>query len=173
MEAALAGRSKCRNAAISEAFHYMKIMEVWGTGLGRIRNSCREYGLKEPTIEEFGDGFRVVFYRKVVDAGQSMVSDIVEGWEIKNRDAENEMSGLESVIENQQSDTKSNTENQQSDTESDIEKRLRNLILQYPEITQQAAAEKLGYSKSWIRRIMKKMQEEGVLLREGSTKKGL
>jgi len=63
MESALAGRSKCRNAAISEAFHYMKIIEAWGTGLGRIRSSCREYGLKEPVIEEFGDGFRVIFYR--------------------------------------------------------------------------------------------------------------
>lgn len=72
MEAALSGRSKCRNAAISEAFYYMKIIEAWGTGLGRIRSSCAEYGLKEPAIEEFGDGFRVVFYRKVVKTGQNM-----------------------------------------------------------------------------------------------------
>lgn len=55
-EAALEGKSKCRNAAISEAFHYMKLIEAWGTGPGRIRNSCREYGLKEPVIDEFGDG---------------------------------------------------------------------------------------------------------------------
>jgi len=52
---ALRGKSKCRNAAISEAFHYMKIIEAWGTGLGRIRNSCKEYGLPEPVIEESGD----------------------------------------------------------------------------------------------------------------------
>ena len=71
MEAALSGKSKCRNAAISEAFHYMKIIEAWGTGLSRIRNSCKEYGLKEPNIEEFGDGFRVIFYRKVTDADQN------------------------------------------------------------------------------------------------------
>lgn len=74
MEAALSGRSKCRNAAISEAFHYMKIIEAWGTGLGRIRSGCAEYGLKEPTIEEFGDGFRVIFYRKVVSADQNVGS---------------------------------------------------------------------------------------------------
>lgn len=61
---ALRGKSKCRNAAISEAFYYMKIIEAWGTGLGRIRNSCKEYGLPEPVIEESGDGFRVIFYRK-------------------------------------------------------------------------------------------------------------
>ena len=57
--------SKCRNAAISEAFYYIGIIEAWGTGLGRIRKSCREYGLKEPVIEEFGDGFRVIFFRKI------------------------------------------------------------------------------------------------------------
>ncbi len=75
IEAALSGKSKCRNAAISEAFHYMKIIEAWGTGLGRIQNSCREYGLKEPVIEEFGDGFRVIFYRKVINADQKVISE--------------------------------------------------------------------------------------------------
>ena len=29
---ALEGKSKCRNAAISEAFYYMKLIEAWGTG---------------------------------------------------------------------------------------------------------------------------------------------
>lgn len=66
MKSALEGKSKCRNAAISEAFYYMGLIEAWGTGLGRIRRSCQEYGLREPVIEEFGDGFRVVFFRKGV-----------------------------------------------------------------------------------------------------------
>ena len=74
-EAALEGKSKCRNAAISEAFHYMKLIEAWGTGPGRIRNSCREYGLKEPVIDEFGDGFRAVFFRKKL----KRMLDITEG----------------------------------------------------------------------------------------------
>ena len=56
LEAVLEGKSKCWNAAISEAFYYMKLIEAWGTGLGRMRNSCRQYGLKEPVIDEFGDG---------------------------------------------------------------------------------------------------------------------
>lgn len=45
--------------------HYLKIIEFWGTGLSRIRNSCKEYGLKEPLIEKFGDGFRVIFIEKL------------------------------------------------------------------------------------------------------------
>ena len=70
MEEALKGKSKCRNAAISEAFYYMGIIEGWGTGLNRIRKSCREYGLKDPVITESGNGFLVVFFRKAVDEKQ-------------------------------------------------------------------------------------------------------
>ncbi len=158
---ALNGKSKCRNAAISEAFHYMKIIEAWGSGLRRIQNSCKEYGLKEPAIEEFGDGFRVIFYRKVAGIGQNVSSGTESGIKTSNSNTEAKENSMESV-----------TKKRRSGTESDIKNQLRDLIIQYPTITQQAAAEKLGYSKSWIRRIMKKMQQEGTLYRKGSTKKG-
>lgn len=107
MEAALAGKSKCRNAAISEAFYYMGIIEAWGTGLGRIRKSCKEYGLKEPVIEEFGDGFRVIIYKNVM-------SDVKGG-------------------------TESNTETTKNSTEM-----------------------------GWIRKIMMKLQQNGIIHHEGS-----
>ena len=55
--------------AIAEAFHYMHIIEAWGTGIPRIINRCKEYGLKEPVFEEFGDGFRVTIFRK--DSGKN------------------------------------------------------------------------------------------------------
>ena len=43
----------------------MHIVEAWGTGLPRIINRCKEYGLPEPLFEEFGDGFKVTIFRKV------------------------------------------------------------------------------------------------------------
>lgn len=43
-------------------------MEAWGTGLPRIINRCREYGLPAPLFEEFGDGFKVTLFRKVSNA---------------------------------------------------------------------------------------------------------
>ena len=58
------GRSKCRNQAIADFFQYMKIVEAWGTGIPRIISSCKEYGLKEPSFEEFGDGIKVTIHRK-------------------------------------------------------------------------------------------------------------
>jgi predicted HTH transcriptional regulator len=65
LETAKLGKSTCRNEAIAEAFHYMHIVEAWGTGLPRIINRCKEYGLLEPLFEEFGDGFKVTIFRKV------------------------------------------------------------------------------------------------------------
>lgn len=69
------GKSKCRNAAIAEAFHYMRFVEAWGTGLPRIINRCVEYGLPAPLFEEFGDSFKVTLFRKIVNASEKVVND--------------------------------------------------------------------------------------------------
>lgn len=66
------GKSTCRNEAIAEAFHYMKIVEAWGTGIPRIITRCKEYGLPEPSLEEFGDGFMVTMFRKVSNTLQKV-----------------------------------------------------------------------------------------------------
>ena len=65
IETAKSGKSTCRNEAIAEAFHYMHIVEAWGTGIPRIINRCKEYGLPMPIFEEFGNGFKVTIFRKV------------------------------------------------------------------------------------------------------------
>jgi predicted HTH transcriptional regulator len=68
LKTAKLGKSTCRNEVIAEAFHYMHIVEAWGTGLPRIINRCKEYGLPDPLFEEFGDGFKVTIFRKVSNA---------------------------------------------------------------------------------------------------------
>lgn len=47
---------------------FMHIVEAWGTGIPRIINRCNEYGLPEPVCEEFGNGFKVVLFKKVSNA---------------------------------------------------------------------------------------------------------
>ncbi len=87
IETAKTGKSTCRNEAIAEAFHYMHIVEAWGTGIPRIINRCNEYGLPAPIFEEFGDGFKVTLYRKVSNALEK-VSNAQE----KVSNAQNEVS---------------------------------------------------------------------------------
>lgn len=64
LETVKRGKSICRNKAIAAAFHYMQIVEAWGTGIPRIISRCKEYGLSEPVFEEYGDGFIAVLFRK-------------------------------------------------------------------------------------------------------------
>ena len=66
-EAMKSGRSKCRNQAIADIFQYMHIVEAWGTGIPRLIAACDQYGLQEPTFEEFGDGIKVTIYRTQAD----------------------------------------------------------------------------------------------------------
>ena len=68
------GKSRCRNEAIAEAFHYMHIIESWGTGIPRLYNRSAEYGLPEPLFEEFGDGIKVTMFRKVSSSAQKVSS---------------------------------------------------------------------------------------------------
>ena len=69
------GKSRCRNEAVAEAFHYMHIIESWGTGIPRLYNRSAEYGLPEPLFEEFGDGIKVTMFRKVSSSAQKVSSN--------------------------------------------------------------------------------------------------
>lgn len=176
LKAALAGKSKCRNAAISEAFYYMGIIEAWGTGLGRIRKSCREYGLQEPVIEEFGDSFRVVFYRKKspctkIDT-ETMTHEQLHSTETSGSSIQG---STENKMQNSPTSTELSSHNAQTLRASagNAKEKLIDLLIQQPSITQQQAADQLGYSKAWIRKIMENLQKENILHREGSTKKGV
>lgn len=42
----------------------MYIIESWRIGILRLYNRSAEYGLSEPLFEEFGDGIKVMMFRK-------------------------------------------------------------------------------------------------------------
>lgn|GEM_PF-1021055 len=58
------GLSKIRNRAIAEAFSYMDIVEVWGSGIPKMFREAYEYGICEPELIDMGSDFRVNLYRK-------------------------------------------------------------------------------------------------------------
>ena len=81
------GKSRCRNEAVAEAFHYMHIIESWGTGIPRLYNRCAEYGLPEPLFEEFGDEIKVTMFRKVQnDVKQVDIDEVHEKIESENEE---------------------------------------------------------------------------------------
>ena len=72
------GRTKIRNNAIAEVFSRMRVIEGWGSGIGRMIEDCREYGVAEPVFTEVGVDFRVEFFRKktVADAKEKSTNSL-------------------------------------------------------------------------------------------------
>ena len=55
MEDIFNGRSESRNRVIANIFKELGLIEQWGSGINRIVNTCKEYGLLIPKIEEKND----------------------------------------------------------------------------------------------------------------------
>lgn len=58
-----AGYSKVRNRVLARVFRELKQTEQWGSGVQRIVNLCKDFGLREPSFEEIIDRFRVTLFR--------------------------------------------------------------------------------------------------------------
>jgi len=58
------GHSKLRNKGIANIFNQMGFIEAWGTGIRRIQQAAKQYGLPSPEIQVFDDMFRVNLYRR-------------------------------------------------------------------------------------------------------------
>lgn len=58
------GYSKIRNRALAQAFLYMNMIETWGSGIPKLMESMRKYGLEEPEFIDMGIGLRINLYRK-------------------------------------------------------------------------------------------------------------
>ena len=64
MEQLMEGNSWVRNVAIGAAFQYMHIIEKWGSGIPRIFQEVRTYGIGKPELRDFGTSFRISVFRK-------------------------------------------------------------------------------------------------------------
>ena len=62
-EEVMNGHSKIRNKGIANIFSQMGLIEAWGSGIKRILNAAKEYGLLEPKFQEFDNMFRVELFR--------------------------------------------------------------------------------------------------------------
>jgi ATP-dependent DNA helicase RecG len=78
LEDALAGSSRSRNRVIARTFHFLGLIEQWGSGLQKIIQSCIKSGLRSPTFEELGSQFRVTIY---ATAGHKTNTD--DPWQTK------------------------------------------------------------------------------------------
>ena len=143
------GKSTCRNEAIAEAFHYMKIVEAWGTGIPRIISRCKEYGLKEPLFEELGDGFLVTMFRKPTNQ--------------TNQSNQTNQLGEPNQI---------NVEQSQDSAISNLENKIMELLREWPDATTKEIVKKLEITNNQVKYYIKKLKDDGKIERIGTNRKG-
>ena len=53
----------------------MELIEQWGSGIGKMRETCLSAGLTEPVLEEY-QGFRVIFKKDISTQGHNQGIDL-------------------------------------------------------------------------------------------------
>lgn len=66
VERAEAGFSKIRNTVLANALHYMRFIEQWGSGLKRVNEVLKEYGIGKVAVEDAGFAVRMNICRSLV-----------------------------------------------------------------------------------------------------------
>lgn len=139
------GFSKIRNRSLANAFAYMNLVEAWGSGVPKLMQAMKEYGLREPEFIDMEVAFRINLYRDT---------------KISLKDT------------NEPNNDTNKPKNDTNDTKTDLEIRLAELIRKNPEMPQREMKEALNVSIITIKRTLSKMQMEGKVIREGSKRKG-
>ena len=152
-EEVMNGHSKIRNKAIANIFSQMGLVEAWGSGVKRILNAAKEYGLPEPKFQEFDNMFRVELFRNSLP----MTSENKHIGETSEKHRRNigETSEKHGIVE-------------LNSTQQEIVK----LLLENNQLSAAKLAEKIGVASRNIESNIKKLKEFGILVRHGSPKNG-
>ena len=88
------GFSKIRNRSLANAFAYMNLVEAWGSGIPKLMQAMKEYGLREPEFIDMEVAFRINLYR-----GQNVVNDLNRDLNDLNHDLVDPKVDLETRLE--------------------------------------------------------------------------
>ena len=146
------GYSKLRNRAIASVFAYVNIIEKWGSGIPRIMDEIREYGLQEPEFIAFENDFRVNIYRKSYNTTQSTQGS-----------TQNRINTTQDISEKEKLDIKNLTE---------TDKTIINTIINNPEMSQKQIADNLNWTVNKVKYYMKKFKQKNILRYEGTSQNG-
>ena len=171
LEEALQGRSKQRNRAIAMVFSQMGLIEGWGTGLQKIREQAKEYGLPPPQFLEMPSALRVNLYRKQLSSMRRPTAE-PEPVLTTNNWPDGGMVLREGATSPYKTNTETNTETLPRQFFSATERTLLGLIKATPEITIDQMAAQSGLSRSGVQYALENLKRKGCLRRLGAQKNG-
>ena len=135
--------SQSRNKLISKAFKEVGIIERYGTGIRRILDICKDYGIVPPIFEEAFNGFKVSLFKEKFDIANP-----------KNDKVTNKVT------------------NKVTDKVTDNQRKIIESINKNSEITTNQLADEVGISQRKIKENINKLKEKGILQRIGPAKGG-
>ena len=172
LDRALSGQSRPRNEALAQAFLYMGLIEGWGSGIPRIMHEFEERGLRAPEFQDIDGMLRVNMWRPTAE----QFAAFLHGWAVTDSSGlapDNNSDNKDNKSDNK--DIKDNKSDNKLDGRQDVtseEEALLALIREDPSITQARMAELLGLSRSTVALMLARLQQAGLVRREGSRKAG-
>lgn len=174
-------RSVKRNPQIAQLLYYSKDVESFGTGLRRINNACNAAGIKV-NFQLLKTGFSVVFYRPEIDDNVDSNETPIENTDneefkpakfdnknkrikFKKKPIENTVNKEFKSVVSKKVTTKKKVRNKSTEEKSVLQ------ILDYLRsnhfITNKKAREILYISESTVKRLLKKMVDENLIVALG------
>ena len=90
--------SKSRNKLIAKAFKEAGLIERFGSGIYRIQQICKDYGVIEPVFEEIANGFQAVLFNEKLNTKNKVTEKVTE--QVTEKVTKNQQMILDYIIEN-------------------------------------------------------------------------
>lgn len=161
----MSGHSKLRNRAIANIFNQMGLVEAWGTGIRRIQEAAKSYGLPSPEILVYDDMFRVNLYR----------NRILEMQEGHNKTSEKHQKSVGETSEKHRRNIGEALEKHQGQFGADLtdtQRRILELLSVDAQLSAAKLSKQIGVASRNVEANIKKLKERGILIRHGSPKSG-
>ncbi len=160
------GHSKLRNRVIANVFSQMGLVESWGTGIRRIMEAAKSYDLLTPEFQVFDNMFRVNLFRSVLPmVNQKNIGET----------SEEHRKNIGETLEEHRRSIGRTSEEQYSIEKDDLnatQQKIIELLATDSRMTGARVAEQIGVSRRNVESNIKKLKEQGILIRHGSTKGG-
>ncbi len=166
----MSGHSKIRNKGIANVFGQMGLVEAWGSGIKRIFSAAEEYGLPQPKVKEFDNMFRVELFRggdsvkRMTGTDDDILKNIDKSLGNIGEPSENIGEPSENIGELHQRKKKY--------TLNDTQRKIIELLTENNKLSASKLAGEIGVASRNIEVNLKKLKEQGILLRCGSPKTG-
>ncbi len=160
-EEIMSGHSKLRNRIIANVFSQMGLIEAWGTGIRRIQEAAKDYGLPIPKIQVFDDMFRVNLYRS---RPEKALGDDKGASEKHGEASEEHRRNIGGTSEEHRRNI--------GEALNETQTKILDLLSLNSKLSAAKLADQIGIASRNVESNIKKLKEKGILIRHGSPKSG-